>query len=115
MTQPFNPDDYLGPYADDATDQQKASLARAAGMVATRYTGPDSDADAALSGAAQIILGDATLTELAAAYARARTAEREAMATLTGAIIAASETMAETAIERESGVTRMTVRKALGK
>lgn len=113
-TQPFNPDAYLGPYADDATDIQKTALVRAAGMVAVRY--PEADAaESAMSGAAQIILGDDTLPGLADAYAKARRAEREAMAILTGAIIAASDTMTEVAITEESGVTRMTVRKAIGK
>lgn len=117
IQQPFSPDDYLGPFADTATDEQKTALTRAAGLVATRYADPDlaDERDQALSGAAQIILGDDSLEGLAAAYARARQAEREAMAQLTGAIIAASDHMSEVAIHKITGINRMTVRKALGK
>lgn len=115
ITQPFNPDDYLGPYADDATDEQKTALARAAEMVTTRYPDRDDPSEQAMRGAAQVILGDDTLDGLAAAYTRARQAEREAMAQLVGAIIAASATDSESAIASRTGLTRMTVRKALGK
>lgn len=113
ITQPFNVDAYLGPYAGDATDEQKASLTRASEMVATRY--PDDDSEQAMSGAAQIILGDTTIQSLADEYARAKRAEREAMARLSGGIIAASETASEVTLAQQSGLTRVTVRKALGK
>ena len=112
---PFDPDAYLGPFADTASDEQKTALTRAAGMVTTRYPDPDDDSEQAMSGAAQIILGDATLEGLAATYATARRAEREAMAQLVGAVIAASETNSEVAIAASTGLNRMTIRKALGK
>ena len=114
-TQPFSPDDYLGPYAEEATDEQKTALTRAAEMIAARYPDIDDPSEQAMRGAAQIILGDNTLDGLSREYARARQAEREAMARLVGAIIAASEDMTEVAIQQATGINRMTVRKALGK
>lgn len=99
------------------TDEQRAALHRAADMTTARYPHPDQrgDAETAFTAASQLILGDATLTETAATYAAARRAEREAMAALTGAMIAASATTREAAISRETGMNRMTVRKAIGK
>lgn len=100
----------------EITGEQRAALHRAWGMAAARYGDDlDDDREQAFSGAAQVILGDATLNGVAEAWARARRAEREAMAVLTGAIIAASETMSESAISSTTGINRMTVRKALGK
>ena len=96
------------------TDEQRASLHRAADMTDTRY-GEDDDRQAAFTAAAQVILGDATLDELAEAWTTARKAERDAMAALTGALIAESETTSENALATRTGITRMTIRKALGK
>ena len=59
---------------------------------------------------------DDTLEGVAAEWARARAAERDAMARLTGAIIAAAvQGQPETTIAERAGVNRLTVRKALGK
>lgn len=100
----------------EVTDEQRAALHRAADLAQARY-GEDmqGEREVAFTAAAQLILGDDTLDGFAAAYERARRAERDAMAALTGAIIAASATMSEVAIAQQTGVTRMTVRKALGK
>ncbi|WP_234057912.1 hypothetical protein [Microbacterium sp. NFH-22A-Y] len=112
----FDPHAYLGPFAADASDEQKSALTRAARMVDARYPGPDDDSEQAMSGAAQIILGDDSLEGLAATYVRARRAERDAMAQLVGAIIAESgKNASEVALADRSGLTRVTVRKALGK
>lgn len=111
-------DAWLGDFADEVADEQRASLRRASDMIDARYPDPDERDTAgtgAFTAAAQVILGDGTLASLAAAYLAARRAERDAMAALTGAIIAADETMSESAIAATAGVTRMTVRKALGK
>lgn len=100
------------------TDEQRAALHRASDMIDARYPDPDDRNDAgqiAFTAAAQVILGDATLNEHATAWSKARAAERDAMAALTGAIIAASADTAEAAIAQRTGVNRMTVRKALGK
>lgn len=100
------------------TDEQRAALHRASDMIDARYPDPDRRGDAgqhAFTAAAQVILGDATLDELSAAWSAARIAERDAMAALTGAIIAASADTSEAAIAARTGASRMTIRKALGK
>lgn len=69
-----------------------------------------------LSGAAQVILGNDTLDGLAREHGQAKSAERDAMDRLRGAIIAAAHAgTPETEIARRAGVTRMTVRATLGK
>ncbi len=114
IVQPFTPDSYLGPYAADATAQQKDALTRAHDMITAHYPGPDDPSEQAMSGAAQIILDDATLEEVAAAHAAAQQRAAEARALLDGAIIAASATMSESEIARIC-LTRPTIRKILGK
>ena len=114
---------WLGPALDDMTDEQVDTFAALVERIAGRYPGRDSgqhpDEEAmgeAMSGALMILLGDDTLAGLGGEWARARQAEREAMARLTGAIIAASGAgRAETEIAAETGLTRRSVRKALGK
>lgn len=101
----------------EATDAQREALARAADRIAARWPDED-DADSrehALTGAAQIILGDTRLEEAGRAYVRARAAEREAHAALTGALIASQGTASEVDLADIAGVSRPTVRKALGK
>ena len=67
-------------------------------------------------GALMVLLGDDALAGLAGEWSRTKRAEREAMARLTGAIIAASVAgRMETEIAAETGLNRGTVRKALGK
>ena len=69
-----------------------------------------------MSGALMVLLGDDAPAGLAGEWSRAKRAEREAMARLTGAIIAASAAgRMETEIAAETGLNRGTVRKALGK
>lgn len=99
-----------------ATDEQRAALHRASDMVDARYH-PDLEEERreAFNAALALVLDDADLGEYAAAWTRARQAEREAMAALTGAIIAASATTSEVDISRITGINRMTIRKALGK
>lgn len=102
----------------DATDEQREQLHRAADMIDSRYPADVDDkggAASAFSMAAQVILGDATLDEAAAAWKAARLAERAAMDALTGAIIATIDATSENAIAQHTGINRMTIRKALGK
>ena len=98
------------------TDEQRFALHHAWDLCAARY-GEDLDGERgqAFSAAAQIILGDDTLEQVSTAYARARRAERDAMAALAGAVIAASATQSEAAIVRATGLTRVTVRRMLQK
>ena len=100
------------------TEEQREQLHRASDAIDARYADPDVRADygvAAFNTAAMIIIGDDTLAAVAAAWRTARIAERDAMARLTGAIIAMHGSMPETGIAAEALIDRMTVRKALGK
>ena len=114
--QDYELDAYLG---DDITitDDQRAALHRASDMIDTRYPNADlrDDAETAFAAAMQVILGDTTVDDEATAWSDARRAERTAMASLTGAIIAASADESENAIAQRTGIHRGTVRKALGK
>lgn len=105
---------WLGPALAEMTPDQVGAMVRYADAIEARY---DDEAlrSAAASGALQIVLSDDTLEQLGEALARARQEEREAMAMLTGAIIASAETDSESSLARRAGVTRVTVRKALGK
>lgn len=109
---------WLGPALADLSDEQVDQIADAFETIQARYEGKDADddAEAARSGAAQVIIGDDDLETIAAAYLAARRLERERMAALTGAIAAtAAQGESEVRIADMAGVTRMTVRKALGK
>lgn len=105
---------WLGPTLAEMTPDQVAAMAHYADMIEARY---DDEAlrSAAAGGALQIVLSDGTLEQLGEELARARQEEREAMAILTGALIASAETDSESSLARRAGVTRVTVRKALGK
>lgn len=99
----------------ETTPDQRAALLAAAERIEARWPNPD-DEDTrreALTGAAQVILGDATLEDAAVTWQRARAIERDAMAALTGAIVATEAT--EAVIVRRTGLARMTVRKAQGR
>ena len=99
----------------DATDAQRAALQDAAYTITRRYPDPDlaDDREQALTAAAQVILGDATLEEHVDAWRAARRIETERHAAMTGALIATGGT--EVGLAARAGLTRMTVRKALGK
>lgn len=113
---------WLGPAADTITDDQLDRLDGISHQINTRWPDPD-DEDTrreALSGAAQIVLGDDTLEGLAQQWHAAREIERDRMAALTGALLAShtgarSGAGSETDLIERSGAARMTVRKALGK
>ncbi|WP_372594899.1 hypothetical protein [Actinotalea sp.] len=99
----------------EATDEQRAAIQAASDAIGARWPDPDM-ADSrrdALNAAAMVTLGDETLEALAEAWRDARAREQAARAALTGAIIASGGT--EVDLARRAGVTRMTVRKALGK
>ena len=105
---------WLGPALAGMTPDQIAAMSRYADMIEDRY---DDDAlrGLAAGGALLIVLAGSTLEQLGEALARARQEEREAMAMLTGALIASAETDSESSLARRAGVTRVTVRRALGK
>lgn len=112
--QPYELDAWLGD--TDLTAEQRTALESAIDYLNSRYAGDGDAVGQGMGGALMVILGDDTLEGVAAEWARARAAERDAMARLTGAIIAAAvQGQPETAIAERAGVNRMTVRKALGK
>jgi hypothetical protein len=113
--QDYEIDAYLG--VAEATPDQRQALARALDRVTARFPEEgDPDATTAGSAAAQVILGDDTLTDISARWQCARVIEREAWAALVGAMIAAAVTGTfEAHVAETAGVTRRTVRKALGK
>ena len=99
-------------YDDDAL--RVAAMERYAAAIEDRYA-DDALRSVAAGGALQIVLSDSTLEQLGEALARARQEEREAMAMLTGALIASADTDSESSLARRAGVTRVTVRRAIGK
>ena len=105
---------WLGPALAGMTPDQVDAMARYADAIKDRY---DDEAlrRVAFGGALLIVRADSTLEQLGKALARARREERETMAMLTGALIASADTDSESSLARRAGVTRVTVRKALGK
>lgn len=112
-----NIDSFLGQFADDLGDETKQSLAAALEGAEARYGDPDEadDLNSAYSGAAMLAFGDSSLEELADEWRSARAAERERMATLTGAIIYAAQSESENSLSERLNINRATIRKALGK
>ena len=106
---------WIGPAKDQMSTREVDDFATMVDRIEDRY-GDSIEATYAMSGALQVILRDDTIEGLAAAWKRAREAEREAMATLTGAMIAADAAGAtQVEIATRAGVTRPTVAKALGR
>lgn len=110
---------WLGHAAADATPEQIEQLVDAANAIADRY--PDEDDEQqeredALSGAAQVILGDATLRGIADEWRAAAARAESARCVMVGAITARSLAgVSDLAIADEALVTRVTVAVALGK
>lgn len=114
--------DWLGPAADTITGDQLERLDDVSRAIEARWPDPDlrDDRETALSAAAQVILGDDTLEQIAEAWHAARRVERERMVALTGALLAShtgarSGPGSESDLIQRSGAARATVRKALGK
>lgn len=110
---------WLGEAAADVTPDQVDALVDAALAVAARY--PDEDDEQqeredALSGAAQVILGDDTLRGIADEWRAAAARAESARCVMVGAITARSLAgVSDLAVADEAGVTRVTVAVALGK
>ena len=105
---------WLGPALAGMTPDQVDAMARYADAIKDRY---DDEAlrGLAAGGALLVTLADSTLEQLGRELASARREERETMAILTGALIASADTDSESSLARRAGVTRVTVRRALGK
>lgn len=101
-----------------ATDEQVEALHRCHTILSARYPDADEAGDraAAFSAAAQVILGDATVAGLVEVHNAARRVSLAAQVKMTGAVVAAIALGAsEAGLATETGLARMTVRKALGK
>lgn len=122
----------FGDAYEDTTAEQRDVLTRAAAAIDVRWPEPDLEGTRrdALNEALSIVLGHSVLEDVAARWHAARAAERQAHAALTGALIACSGralqvrdgrgggviyTGSEVELARRAQITRMTVRKALGK
>lgn len=112
---------WLGPAADDLTDDQMDRLEDASRAIERRYPVPvdgeladvAQERDAALSAALQVILGEVTVEDAAEAYCRAQLAAQSAHAGQTGAIIAAAQTTRKADLARRTGLSRVSINKAL--
>lgn len=109
---------WLGSIAGEVSDEQRQSVLTAARRIDERWPEPDlADLrETALNAAVQVLLGDDTLEAVAGRWTTLRARERETHAAASGAIIAAAVLGAsESSITARTGITRVTVRKALGK
>jgi len=110
---------WLGPAADEMSDEQIEQLAAAAQVVDERWPDePDyqEERTAALSAIVQVLIGDESLEKIAEQWRRARLAEIEARAALTGALAGMKAAgVSEVKLAERAGITRLTVRKHLGK
>ena len=108
-------DAWLGPALDEMTDGQLEAFDDAAREIQDRWPGSEGDPAAGteqLSGALMVILGDDTLDGLGGAYRQAVEAASEAHGRLIGAVIA-SRDLGPSEISRQSGLSRVSVTKAL--
>ena len=108
-------DAWLGPVLEEMSGEQLEAFDDAARQIFDRYPVSDDDPAAgteALSGALMVILGDDTLGGLGGAYRQAVEAASEAHGRLIGAVIA-SRDLGPSEISRQSGLSRVSVTKAL--
>lgn len=103
----------LGPAYEETTQEQRERVHAAAEILDRLYDPNDDLSASALTGALMVILGDDDLSNAAHAWHTARAAEAKAHAHLRGAII--STPGSERDLAARAGVSRETVRKALGK
>lgn len=120
--QRYELDAYLGDFADDLTEDQKADLLRASDEIDALY--PDDDdldeyADerlAAFSAAVQYVMGDLDAASAGDNLLMARSASASAMAAARQiALMATANGAQEAPLARQLGVDRMTIRKWVGK
>lgn len=111
--------DWLGPAADDMTDDQRERFDAAVDEAMERI-GDDPDdqdeRDAAMSVICQYVLGEVTLDEVGERRTHTQRAEREASIQAQAlAVLAVGDGVPEAEVARRVRLDRMTVRKALGK
>lgn len=109
--------EYLGDVYDKTTPEQREAMLAASRRVDERFPDPDAfeEREQAFGAAVAVILGDQALRDIGGEYVAARRAAHTAHARLTGALIAAAPGTPETRLAADAGVSRPTVRKALGK
>lgn len=106
---------WLGPAYDKMTEEQVADFTLLVQRIEDRYPDDEDVQAAMMSGALQVLIGDDTLEGLGREWLCAKTAERAAMKALWGGIMVADAELSEVEISRRANVSRVTVRKALGK
>lgn len=109
---------WLGPAADELTEDQLARFARVWDQAETDYPGDDGvdDRTTVLSAAVQYLLGETTIEEAGRRRAASRAAARRAsIAAQQIALMAIEDDMSESEAARWSTVSRMWLRKRLGK
>lgn len=107
---------YLGATANDMTEQQIRLFELCAGQIEQRYPEGDNTQRLALESALALIRGEMPLDSVSASWRNSKRRERQEMARLTGAIIAAvNGGESELAVSVRTGLNRATVRRALGK
>ncbi len=112
---------WLGPAYDKMTEEQVADFTLLVQRIEDRYPSNWQHRDesepgsAMMVGALQVLIGDSTLEGLGDEWAQAKAAERAAMKRLWGGIMVADARLSEVEISRRANVSRVTVRKALGK
>lgn len=108
---------WLGPAAEDLTDEQIGRLATAAGDIDGRYPDPD-DADlreAALIAACQYLLGEITVEQAGTDLGRARMAEQRARAAaMQVAVMAVQDGAEKSPTARAGAIDRMRLLEELG-
>ena len=97
---------------NDLTPEQRTTLEDAIDRLNARYAGDGDAVGEGMSGALMVILGDDTLDGLGGAYRQAVEAASEAHGRLIGAVIA-SRDLGPSEISRRSGLSRVSVTKAL--
>ena len=106
-------DAWLGPARDEMTDDQLDRFDAITATIEGRWPAdPDANADR-LSGALQIILGEATLESLGADRHRVQAALVRASQMLQGAMAVCAD-LGPSEVMRRAGVARNTAREALG-
>lgn len=107
---------YLGDTATDMTEQQIRLFEACAAQIEQRYPEGDTTQRLALEAALALIRGETPLDAVSAGWRTSKRRERQEMARLTGAIIAAvNGGESELAVAVRTGLNRATVRRALGK
>ena len=107
----------LGPAYDATTEEQRGQVSRVCETLDRRWPLPDftDEHTDALTAALEVILGDSTPEGIVAEWRAARAAEQVAHRRLSGAVMVAALTVPETTLVERLGVSRPTIRKALGK